>query len=216
MENTYDWITETAHSRINSSNWVTKRTLTIIVDNEVPVFPRRVNKRWPAIMLAVNRIASVPGRIIFLIVSMHTIKGIRTGGVPWGTRWANMCIVLLIHPKIINLTHNGSASVSVKAKCLVHEKMYGNKLRKLLNKIIEKREMKIKVLPFILLIFKRILNSLWSVVVILIHIKLIRDGINQNILGRNISPNKTLIQFNERFVLVEGSKVENRFVIIFN
>lgn len=116
----------------------------------------------------------------------------------------------------MNLTHKGKARVRVNVRCLVHEKMYGNRLKKLLNRIIENKEMKIKVLPFILLIFKRILNSLCSVVVILIHIKLIRDGINQNILGRNIRPNKTLIQFKERLVLVEGSKVENRFVIIFS
>jgi len=52
--------------------------------------------------------------------------------------------------------------------------------------------------------------------VILIHMKLIRDGMSQNIEGRNISPNRALIQFIERLVLVAGSKVENRFVIIFS
>lgn len=72
--------------------------LIITSDNLVPVFPKRVSSKWPAIMLAVNRIANVPGRITFLIVSIQTIKGIRTGGVPWGTRWANIWIVLLIHP----------------------------------------------------------------------------------------------------------------------
>lgn len=51
---------------------------------------------------------------------------------------------------------------------------------------------------------------------ILIHIKLIREGMNQNIAGKNISPNIVLNQFKERFILVDGSKVENRFVIIFN
>lgn len=33
-------------------------------------------------MLAINRTAYVPGRIKFLIVSMQTIKGINTDGVP--------------------------------------------------------------------------------------------------------------------------------------
>lgn len=46
------------------------------------MFPRSVNNRWPAIMLAASRTARVPGRIMFLIVSIHTINGIRTGGVP--------------------------------------------------------------------------------------------------------------------------------------
>lgn len=85
-----------------------------------------------------------------------------------------------------------------------------------MNRIIENSEIKIKVLPFILLIFNRILNSLWSVDVILIHIRLIREGINQNILGRNRSPKSLLDQFKDKFVLVAGSNVENRFVIISN
>lgn len=68
------------------------------MDIEGPVFPRSVINRCPAIIFAANRTAKVPGRIMFLIVSIHTIKGIRIGGVPWGTRWANMWVVLLIHP----------------------------------------------------------------------------------------------------------------------
>jgi len=46
-----------------------------------------VNK-CPAIMLAVNRITRVIGRIISLIVSINTIKGkvIRIKGVPQGVR----------------------------------------------------------------------------------------------------------------------------------
>lgn len=45
-----------------------------------------VSRRWPAIIFAASRTASVPGRMMFLMVSMHTIKDIRNGGVPWGTR----------------------------------------------------------------------------------------------------------------------------------
>ena len=43
------------------------------------------------------------GRIKLLMVTIHTIKGSRTGDVPSGTKLANICCVLLIHPKIINL-----------------------------------------------------------------------------------------------------------------
>lgn len=64
----------------------------------IPVFPKRVNNKCPAIMFAVSRTAKVPGRIILLIVSIHTINGIKIGGVPWGTRWANICWVWLNHP----------------------------------------------------------------------------------------------------------------------
>lgn len=84
-----------------------------------PVFPSRVNKRCPAIILAANRTANVPGRIIFLTVSIHTINGISTGGVPWGTRWVNIWIVFFVHPYSINDTHKGKAKVKVIDKCLV-------------------------------------------------------------------------------------------------
>lgn len=62
------------------------------------VLLNNVNNKCPAIILAVNRTAKVPGRIIFLIVSINTIKGIKILGVPWGIIWINICWVLLIHP----------------------------------------------------------------------------------------------------------------------
>lgn len=42
-------------------------------------------------MLAASRMAKVPGRITFLMVSISTMTGVRGPGVPAGTRWANMC-----------------------------------------------------------------------------------------------------------------------------
>lgn len=92
---------------------------TIQKETEEPMFPKSVINKWPAIILAERRMAKVPGRIIFLIVSMQTIKGINIGGVPWGTMWANIIIVLFIHPYIINASHNGRASLRVIAMCLV-------------------------------------------------------------------------------------------------
>lgn len=68
------------------------------VAKEGPVFPNKVINKCPAIILAVSRTANVPGRIILLIVSIHTINGIKIPGVPWGTKWQNMCWVLFIHP----------------------------------------------------------------------------------------------------------------------
>ena len=64
-------------------------------------------------MLAASRIASVPGRIRFLTVSIKTIKGIRPMGVPAGTKWANMWFVRLIHPKIMKDIHKGRARANV-------------------------------------------------------------------------------------------------------
>lgn len=154
-------------------------TLKRIVDIEGPVFPKRVNNRCPAIILAVNRTAKVPGRIIFLIVSIHTINGIKTAGVPWGTKWANICWVLLIHPNSIKLNHKGKASVSVKVKWLVLVKIYGNNPMKLLNKIIENKETNKKVEPLAPIGPKSVLNSLWSVNKILFQKIWYRDGISQ-------------------------------------
>jgi hypothetical protein len=59
-------------------------------------------------MLADRRTASVPGRIVFLIVSIITINDIRADGVPWGTRWANIELVKLTHPISINASQRGS------------------------------------------------------------------------------------------------------------
>lgn len=52
-----------------------------------PEDPNKVNNKCPAIILAVRRIAKVRGRMINLIDSIKTIKGIKINGVPWGVRW---------------------------------------------------------------------------------------------------------------------------------
>jgi hypothetical protein len=154
--------------------------------------------------------------MIFLIVSINTIKGIRTGGVPCGTKCANMWLVLLIHPKNIKLIHKGKARDSVKVKWLVLVKMYGNKPKKLLNKIKVNNEINIKVVPEYLWIPNKVLNSLWRVVKILFQKIFKRDGINQNIIGKNKIPKNELIQLRDRLkILVDGSKIENKFIIIF-
>lgn len=95
----------------------------IYKDSKDPVFPSKVINKCPAIILADSRIAKVPGRIMFLIVSIRTIKGIRTGGVPWGTRWANIWVVLLIQPNSMNVNHKGRAKLRVNTICLVLVKM---------------------------------------------------------------------------------------------
>lgn len=117
--NTYDWIIETADSKTNRAIWTIINKLINTKDIEGPVFPSNVINKCPAIILAVRRTARVPGRIIFLIVSIQTIKGIKIAGVPWGTKWANMCWVWLIQPYSMNLSHRGKARERVKVKWLV-------------------------------------------------------------------------------------------------
>lgn len=188
----------------------------MIIETLGPVFPRRVIRRCPAIILAANRTAKVPGRIIFLIVSMITINGIKAGGVPWGTKWANICVVLLIQPNIMKDSHKGRASAKVKIKCLVLVKIYGNKPSRLFHKIIENREIKIRVLPLIVLFLIRILNSLWRTRITLFHKNEYRDGISQYEVGINKIPKNVLSQLSDNLNIAVGSKEEKRFVIIFN
>ncbi len=80
-----------------------------------------------------------------------------------------------------------------------------------------KRDKNIKVVPLNLEIPKRVLNSLCKVEKILFQNMNIRLGMNQNIIGKNKIPKKVLNQFSEKLkILVEGSKIENKFIIIFN
>jgi len=97
--------------------------------------PNKVNNRWPAIILADSRTARVPGRIIFLMDSINTINDIRADGVPWGTKWASMCLVKFNHPNSINESHKGNARDRVVTMWLVLVNTYGNKPKKLLNTI---------------------------------------------------------------------------------
>jgi len=98
-------------------------------------------------MFAVKRTASVPGRIRFLIVSIITINGINMVGVPWGTRCSNMWLVFLIHPNNMNLIHKGKARVSVRIRCLVLVKMYGNNPKKLFIRIMRNRDVRMNEFP---------------------------------------------------------------------
>lgn len=110
---------ETADSSKINNNCTMINKLIIYKESIGPVFPSKVISKCPAIILAERRIARVPGRIIFLIVSIKTIKGISTGGVPWGTKWANIWVVLLIHPNNMKVSHRGSANLKVNTMCLV-------------------------------------------------------------------------------------------------
>ena len=76
--------------------------------------------------------------------------------------------------------------------------------------------MKIKVVPLKLLIPRRILNSLCKVIKIFCQKIINREGNNQNIKGKNKTPKIVLSQLiDKERILVEGSKIEKRFIIIF-
>jgi len=109
--------------------------------------PNKDNNKWPATMLAANRTANAPGRIKFLIVSIITITGIRTAGVPTGTRWTNIFLYWNIIDHKIQPIQNGNARDSVNLRWLELVKIYGNSPKKF-EKIINKKNLiKLKILP---------------------------------------------------------------------
>jgi len=58
-----------------------------------PEEPNKDRSKWPAIILAVKRMARVNGRIINLIDSIITMKGMRIKGVPWGVKWDKKSLI---------------------------------------------------------------------------------------------------------------------------
>lgn len=105
--------------------------------------PRRDNNKWPAIIFAVSRIDRVTGRIINLIHSISTIKGIKSEGVWDGVKWENNRLVKLIHSNNIILNHKEREKDKQNLIWLEEVKMNGNNPMKLLNKIIIKSLKKI-------------------------------------------------------------------------
>ena len=83
----------------------------------------KANNKWPATMLAANRTERVIGRIKFLIVSIRTIKGIKTLGVPRGTRCLRKKFKSLIKIVITAVIQSTNAKLRVNTKCLEGVKM---------------------------------------------------------------------------------------------
>lgn len=130
------------------------------------VFPSKAIRRWPAIKLAVKRTARAIGRIIFLVISIITIKGINIGGVPVGTRWASIVLVKFIQKNKIIDIQIGIAIAKENLKCALEQNVYGKFLVTLLTIININNEIKIKLEPLIenFLVNKE-LNSLFNVLV---------------------------------------------------
>lgn len=116
-------------------------------------------------MFAANRTDKVIGRMMFLIISIITIKGIKAAGVPIGTKWARKSVMLLTILNIINLNQKGKANERVIAKCLVDVKVNEKRPSVLLKKISINRDEKSKILIF--LFFNKVVNSLFILEVIL-------------------------------------------------
>jgi len=213
IANIYDWITATAASKISRRICAMISTVNNVCLIDGPLFPRSVNSKWPAIILAVRRTANVPGRIRFLIVSMMTMNVISIVGVPCGTKCSNMWLVFNM-----NLIHKDRARVSVRIRCLVLVKIYGNSPTKLFIKIIRNNDVRINEFPLFSFPFLRIVFISWcSLFINNLIIILFCDGINQILVGISNTPIVVLVQFSGRLLIsVFGSKIENRLLITFS
>lgn len=117
-ENTYAWMIATAVSNIINTIWMIIIRGRMMFLTEIVLLPNSLISKCPAIMFAVSRTASLPGRIKLLTVSIITINGISAAGVPEGTKWLNILLVLLVHPYSMVLNHRGRASVIENARWL--------------------------------------------------------------------------------------------------
>lgn len=96
--------------------------------------------------------------------------------------------------------------------------MYGNNPRKLFVRIIRNSDVRINVFPLLMFPFLEIVFISWCILFIkILIVMLLRDGISHTLVGISISPMIVLVQFNGRLLIsVVGSKIENRFLIIFS
>lgn len=209
---TYAWMQATADSSTARSSGATDIKISIEVGRFVNKLPNSVIKRWPAIRLAVNRTQSVIGRIMFLANSINTMKFIKAFGVPCGTKWDSIWLVLFIQPLIIKVNQNANDNGRFTAMWEVKEKFCGKRAIIFVIKMVEKIPKIITSVLFSVL-FKVNLTSFFKVLVIklktficvgLIHHKggLIRRAVN-----------RTTNQAKENKVEL-GSNVENRLLII--
>lgn len=84
-------------------------------------------------MFAANRTANVIGRIMILIVSIKTMKGVSKRGVPIGIKWVSILLILNILLKDIIANQQVILNVNVKIMCLVGANTKGNRAERLFN-----------------------------------------------------------------------------------
>jgi len=169
---TYPWIKATAISRIDRMI-KNKNDIDILIYEVSEKFLRRLSNKWPATMFADNRIERVIGRIMFLVSSIKTMKFIRAFGVPVGTMWAIMFLVLFNQPKIIMAIQKIRAVDIVIIIWDVGVNTNGDKAILFIIITTINNEMKIIVDPFLLLFwrsgFSSLIIGLEIVLLILFH-----------------------------------------------
>ena len=192
------------------------RNIIIVQEALGPWLPSRVNRRCPATILAANRTERVRGRIILLTNSISTIKGIKGGGVPSGTKWASILWGVLIHPIVICPTHKGKAILIVNVKCLLEVKIKGKSPQKLFKAINTNKTIGKKVKPGAAVNPTMAWNSLCNDRVNLFMFSKIWVEASQNAEGISLKIKNLLNQFILSLRAALGSKTEKRLDIIKN
>lgn len=204
----------TALSNTVNTMGVTRLKVLYAKDSLMIAFPRSDMSKWPAIMFAVSRTHRVTGRIKLLTSSIRTMKFIKGTGVPWGSKCDNMCLVFFIHPNIIMVIQDISERGRVTVRWAVGEKICGYIARKLRSKIVTNISIIIISVPFSdflnvyftsFMKFEMILFCKVPLVDLIFHIFVVIIVIDE-----------IIISHDSDITDVEGSNVENKFVISLN
>ena len=164
-------------------------------------------------MLAANRTDKVKGRMTLLVSSIKTMKGIRAGGVPMGTRWASMFCGVFSLPINMCPTQRGKARPIAKVRCLEEVKIKGNSPIKLLSKINKNSLIGKYVNPGAAEVPIIELNSWWRVEVNDFSLLVEEDGRAQTLQGIRDRTKTLDSQFVGNPNLAAGSKTENKLFI---
>lgn len=134
----------------------------------------KINNKCPATILAINRIESVRGRMIFLTVSIKTMKDINKMGVPMGVRWEKKLDHLFFKAIITLESHIIIANGRFNLIWDVADIINGNKDNKLKKKINNRRVKKYFLEPLFLNFFLNKLEiSFWNSFLIPKRIKVV-------------------------------------------
>jgi hypothetical protein len=102
----------------------------------------------------------------------------------------------------MNHTHNGSAGVSARVRCVMLAKMCGNSPTKVFISIIMDSKVRMNEFPSFLFRFRRIVCiSLRSLFIDRFTIMLFHDEISQILVGISSSPTAVLVQFRGRLLI---------------
>jgi hypothetical protein len=177
--------------------------------------PKSLINKWPAVMLAVSRTASVIGRIRFLRLSIRTKNGIRAAGVLIGTRWQAILLKVKNQPAIWIPSQNGIDRNKVITKCLVEVNTYGRRPPKFIVAMNKNRLLNIIKIPEFILIEKMVLISFTRTEFTKFRVFCIWLGEIQNF-DKTRRGKITLSQFIANIVFEEESNDRNKFCIRLN